>query len=289
MLLLPHTSPPTPQVPLPEAEMFGRICVRPPYYALRDLRFDGETLEARVSTGLPRGAEVGPIQGAELSRHAAIAGLCRAALEQGDDKRRYYLAQQAWYEGYPSAAPHGSAVTLSAGLDSLSKRAVRATVAARVGGELLAHLEVEYTVLTEAAFDRLFQSRRQPTPADALSALPPGRLEWRGPALTRSLEAVPAGACAGHFEHYPAMPVAILMGQLAELAGAALEGGPVPYRVVRGRVEAQDFCWAGEPARFEVTPAGRDGGGHQTFRCTAHAGERLTGSMDLTLEPVSSP
>ncbi|WP_019586081.1 hypothetical protein [Deinococcus apachensis] len=288
MLQIPFARPfPVNPVQVEEEALLRRICVRPPYFALQALQFDGETFGAQVRAELPQGAELGPIQGAELSRHAAIAGLCRAALEQGDDKRRYYLAQQARYEGYPSDAPYGSPVALRAALIDLSKRMARTSIVATVGGVPLAHLEVEYTVLTEAAFERLFQSRRRPTPESgaAMGALPPGLIERRGQTLTRTLEGVPAEACAGHFEHYPAMPVAILMGQLAELAGLGLGGGRVPYRVVRGRVEAQDFCWAGEPARFEVTPAAHEGKLH-TFRCAAHASGRLTGSMDLTLQPV---
>lgn len=287
MLQVPFTGPiPVKPARVEEEALLSRICVRPPYFALREMAFDGETFAAQVRAEVPQGAELGPIQGADLSRHAAIAGLCRAALAQGDDKRRYYLAQQAWYEGHPSDAPYGSPVTLRASLADLSKRSARASIEATAQGAPLARLEVEYTVLTEAAFERLFQSRRRPTPeSGAMAALPPGHIERRGATLARALDHVPAEACAGHFEHYPAMPVAILMGQLAQLAGMGLGDGPVPYRVVRGRVEAQDFCWAGEPARFEVTPTAGDGGLH-TFRCTAHASGRLTGSMDLTLQPV---
>ncbi|GMA14321.1 hypothetical protein E5F05_02175 (plasmid) [Deinococcus metallilatus] len=284
MLHVPLTAPsPATSTPVDEAALLSRICVRPPYFALGDLSSSGETFSAKISAGLPQGAEVGPMQGAELSRHTAIAGLCSAALAQGDGKRRYYLAQQAWYEGFPSDAPYGAPVTLQAHLDALTKRAARATIRASVSGAPLARLEVEYTILTEAAFDRLFQSRRQPTSgAAALGALPTGRLERRGSTLIRSVERVPTEACAGHFEHYPALPVAILMGQLADLAGFELGNGQVPYRVVRASVEAQDFCWAGEAARFEVTPTESQGDLHM-FACRAYANDRLTGNMQLTL------
>jgi hypothetical protein len=53
---------------------------------------------------------------AELSRHAAIAGLCVEALGLQDHDRRYYLAKQAWYEGFENDVPHGAPIDLCARL-----------------------------------------------------------------------------------------------------------------------------------------------------------------------------
>ena len=101
------------------------------------------------------------------------------------------------------------------------------------------------------------------------------------------VESLPVGACVGHFDGYPALPVAVLMGQLSYLAGRLHD---VPYRVVRGEVEASDLVWAGERAVFRVA---RDGFGDtqatrgaQRYRCEAWAGDRSVASMTLWLESV---
>lgn len=266
--------------------LLQRICVRPPYFALRQVRAQPGALVATVRAELPPGPEIGPIQGAELSRHAAIAGLCVAALAQPDDQRRYYLAQHARYEGRPSAAPYGAEVVLQADLLHLDKRAATAYIEARAGGQPLAAVEVHYTVLTDSAFSRLFRTRARPAfraggPA-RMPALPAGEVRAHDGRWTRHIAQVPEAACAGHFDGYPAMPVAILMGQLANLAGQALGAGRA-YHIAGAQVDAHDFCWAGEAATFEVAPERRDGP-RTLFGCQALAAGRTVGQMQLTLD-----
>ena len=269
--------------PVRTEDLLTRICVRPPYFALQGLRFEPGHLQARVSAERPQGPELGAIQGAELSRHAAIAGLSVAALSQDDDQRRYYLAQQAHFEGFPSEAPYGSEVELDAELLTLSKREARARVTARSEGQVIAVVEVLYSILTDAAFSRLFRSRERPAfgplSVNAMPDLPAGDTSVTGGRWTREVPEVPEAACAGHFERYPAMPVAILMGQLCQLAGQALGG---PYVVADAEVDAHDFCWAGEAATFEVRPVS-SAGPRVVFECQASASGRPVGRMTLTL------
>ncbi|WP_029479600.1 hypothetical protein, partial [Deinococcus frigens] len=276
------------------ANLLRRICVRPPYFALKELHLEDEDLRAEVQAELPQSAELGPIQGAELSRHAAIAGLCVAALAQPDDQRRYYLAQRASYQGFANDAPYGSRVTLRATLLGLTRREATARIQAVVGGLPLAEVEVQYTILTDNAFARLFRSRERPDlvdqsaspsvsqPLDRMPPLPPGQLSHSGDTWTRHISEVPAAACAGHFERYPAMPVAILMGQLSQLAGLSLGEGQ-PFWIPQASVEAHDFCWAGESVTFEAQ-ATRGQRPLNHFECRAVASGRTVGQMQLTLQ-----
>jgi hypothetical protein len=138
--------------------------------------------------------------------------------------------------------------------------------------------------LTEPAFERLFRARRQVTSErHAMGRLPPGKVARDGNTLLRTLGPIPVEACAGHFDSYPAMPVAVLMGELASLAGDALGEGTARYRVVRAHVEAQDFCWAGERVQLAATPVSA-AHGQVTLECSAHAGDRTAARMQLTLE-----
>ena len=271
---------PSPIGPFDRAHLLSRVCVRPPYFALQNLHADAATFRATAAAERPVTDETGPMQACEISRHGAICGLCAVALSFGDDERRYYLAQDARYTGFVNAAPYGCAVAFEARLLERNKRQAVAEISVTAGGHALAHLIVTYTILQESSFRRLFRSRYSPTFSgrqwDRMPDPPVGEFGGRGETLSMTLKSVPEEACAGHFEHYPAMPVAVLMGQLGLVAGR--EYGQ-PYRVESATMTASDFCWAGESARFEVTPGAVRG----TYQCVARASEKVVSEMTLRL------
>jgi hypothetical protein len=267
--------------------LLERICVRPPYFALKDLEMCGSALRAVACAEVPTAGELGPMTAAELGRHAAIAGLCRAALSQTDERRRYYLAQRAECTFEPSDAQFGSEVAFRAELAQLDKRQARARIAVTQGASPLVLFDITYTILTEPAFARLFGARRQATLSRLESFLPRLEGETARDATSAAFKVahVPAEACAGHFDDFPVLPVAVLMGQLSQLAGLTLGAPNVPYRIRRGSVSAKDLCWAGEPASFEVELADMCGT-EASFDCTARAGMREVGRMRLALETI---
>lgn len=264
------------------AHLLNRICVRAPYFALHDLRWRaGEFVASAVADRRPT-AEAGPMQAGEISRHAAICGLCAIALGFEDDDRRYYLAQDATYTGHANAAPYGSTVVFAATVLERNKRQAVAEITASAGGQPLAALRVTYTILSDASFRRLFRSKQVPgfvgAPAGPMPELPPGEVVTEQGVRSITLERVPEEACAGHFEQYPALPVAVLMGQLGVVAAAHYGA---PYRVAHATMSAQDFCWAGERARFEVTPLSPG-----TYACAAVASGSVVSDMTLHLAPA---
>lgn len=270
-------------------ELASRICVRRPYYALTDVALAGLELHATTVAESPAHTEIGPMPAAELGRHAAIVGLTLAACHQTDDRRRYYLARRAECSYFPNQVPYGAPVRFVGRLLELDKRTTRSKVTAEADGAAVAAFEIDYTVLTEPAFERLFRIYSQPTPA---ATSPYGALlttDWTrdGSGVEQVVDRLPVEACVGHFEGYPALPVAVLMGQLSYLAGR-LHGGS--YRVVRGEVEASDLVWAGERAVFRAAYAGtgghRDAEGAKRYRCEAFAGDRQVAAMTLWLEDV---
>lgn len=271
--------------------LFPRIEVRPPYFALSGLRLAGLELRATASAESPPYDEQGPMPAAELGRHAAIVGLSAAALQQRDDDRRYYLARSAECRYAANTAPYGTPVRFTGRVVELDKRTARASVEAVAAGGPLASFDLRYTVLTSSAFERLFKVRARPTPQ---GRSPYGSLlttAWQGDAdaAEQFIDALPAEACVGHFDGYPALPVAVLMGQLSYLAGR-LHGDP--FRVVRGEVEASDLVWAGERASFRAKRDGRAGdetlGGAHRYRCEASAGDRVVAGMTLWLSSVGA-
>ncbi len=286
---LPWLQVPTSDARAVQLDLESRICVRPPYFALHDLALEGLDLHATAMAESPAFGEVGPMPAAELGRHAAIVGLSAAAMRQADDRRRYYLARKAICRYTPNASPYGTPVRFVGRTLELDKRSSRAAITATAGGATLASFEVDYTILTESAFERLFRVNAKDTPSvpSPYGALLTNHWSGTSDSVEQVVAGVPVTACAGHFEGYPALPVAVLMGQLSYLAGR-LHGGR--YRVIRGEVEASDLAWAGERTAFH---AARDGvGGHpdaagaSRYRCQASAEGRPVGAMTLWLESV---
>lgn len=275
-------------------DLAPRIGVQPPYVALHDMTLAGLEFRAHALAESPAGLERGPMPAAELGRHAAITGLCHAAAEQDDDRRRYYLARKAACRYEINPTPYGAPVRFTSRVTELTKRACTVAVRAETTDGPVATFEIDYTILTEAAFQRLFRHRESPTPP---VPSPYGRLlstEARldEPVVEQHLDEIPASACAGHFDRYPALPVAVLMGQLSYLAGRFMSR---PYRVTRGDVAAEDLAWAGEPVTFRVRRDGdgRDGDGRDDagaegprMACEAIADDRAVGGMTLWLMPA---
>ncbi len=287
------TNIPSPSVREPRLEpssLLGRVAVAAPYLTLTDLARDRDALRACAVAQAPSYRELAPMTGAEMGRHAAIAGSLALAQAQADDKRRYYLAREADCRFLPSEAARGTPVELRAAVVRLDKREGTARVDLAVGHTPLATFEVSYAILQEATFRRLFQRHLRPddaspSPSPYESLLAEAVTVEPERAYVEVLRVAPEG-CAGHFPGYPALPVAVLMGELSYLAGLLMPGR---FRVARGHVRASDLAWAGERVYFEARRDGRAPEGLR-FRCHARAGEgseaREVGAMELWLVPA---
>ncbi len=288
--VLPHTvlqAPPATATTPDVAAALRRICVRPPYFALHDGAREGRYLRATAVAESPPFLERGPMPAAEVGRHAAIAGLLHAALEQRDDARRYYLAREATCVYVPNPSPYGAPVALRTEVLDLDRRSAHVRTEAHTDMGPLAQIELRYAILTEAAFERLFRHRASATFA---APSPFGRLltadyEHHGDVVSQMIDPIPVAACSGHFDGFPAMPVAVLMGQLSYLAGRLFDddrGAPAPFRVTRGEIAADDLAWAGESARFVVARDGADADGRR-FSCHVDVAGRTVAKMALWL------
>ncbi len=271
-----------PSSPVSLTNLLDRICVRPPYFALQQLHRAGDTLHATAPTELALGLEQAPIGAAEMGRHGAILGLCAAALTQSDDSRRYYLAHKASFIGHPVAI-EAHEVRFSARLSYLDKRKAAAQVFVRADDVLLGELSIDYTVLTENAFAWMFRSRQQlgvQTPGyDAELA---GSWRYGQDDITFSVPEIPLAVCSGHFDAYPALPVAVLMSYLVRLGGRLVGG---PYRSVYGEMKADDLCWASAGVRFEVERTHCEGDLHH-FKGFAISEEIIKGDITFGLAAV---
>jgi len=265
-----------------EAELATRICVRPPYFALREASWDGHEFSAVASSEFsPPALELGPMRAAELGRHGAIAGLCALAMSQTDSTRRYYLANAAHYAASFSRAKHGTLLGLSARVEALTKRSGRSSIIATTldSAETVMKLTVDYLVLPEATFERLYRDHRQPTETLDRLVLPEAK---RVSAGVRAISSVPSHLCAGHFENFPALPLAVVVRELSEMSGELLGK---PHWVRDARVEATDLCWAGQPVRFEsaLESQAASDDTSSTYRCRAVGRSSSVAEMTLIL------
>jgi 3-hydroxymyristoyl/3-hydroxydecanoyl-(acyl carrier protein) dehydratase len=297
---------------LRQSELYARICVRDPYFALREVTEmgPGEVL-ARVPVEQEPGAEASPINAAEVGRHLAILGSCAASLVNPKEGQHYYLARRARLERLHDG-PLGRFDEELWGLAQArftDKRNAHAhTVLASPDGLPLFSLEVDYNVLSAPAFLRLFQGarlemRREPraeraprgaTPADfAAMRQNPHRLPLPlrehvrdGECMKAVLGPVNIEHCKGHFAMHPVLPVAVVMSGLSGLAGTLLRqllgNEQARYLVTHGEVRADSLAFAGETVTFGAHRHGVEGSDHR-FYCWAAVGERLIGVMDLTL------
>jgi 3-hydroxymyristoyl/3-hydroxydecanoyl-(acyl carrier protein) dehydratase len=292
--------------------LYARICVRDPYFALREVTEVGEgEVLARVPVEQEPEAEASPINAAEVGRHLAILGSCAASLVNRKEGQHYYLARRAKLERlHEGPLPRFSEPLWGAARAEFpDKRVATArTLLASPEGLPLFSLEVEYNVLPAAAFSRLFQGarqemRREPraergpkggSPADFAAMrqnpfrapLPLRDFVREGECLKATLGPVSADQCKGHFALHPVLPVAVVMSGLSGMAGALLRqlvgNEAARYLVTRGEVRADSLAYAGETVTFGAHRHDLRGHEHH-FYCWAAVGERLVGVMELTL------
>jgi len=305
--LAPHTV-------LRAAELYPRICVRDPYFALKDVTVMGKgEVTARIPVQQDPDAEAGPISIAESGRHLAILGSCASALVAPKDGQHFYLAGGARGE-WLCPKPMTRSTELLRGLaraEFTGKRTATAqTLLSLEDGTPLFRLEVDYNILSASAFTRLFGSRRmdmrreprrdegvQRTPEEwaKLRQNPYGKplalSDWRqeGECLNATLGPVTPEMCKGHFALHPVMPVAIVASGMTRVATTLLrrlEGAPWARCLTRNvRLSANNLAFAGQTVTFGAVRRSHEGADH-TFTCQALAGECVVAELDVTFTRV---
>jgi hypothetical protein len=301
-----------PLVALDRQVLYSRICVRDPYFALQEVMESARgELTARVPVEMEPGAEASPISAAEVGRHLAILGSCAVSRMNPQEGQHYYLARRARVERlHEGPLPRAPGLLWGQAKAEFKERrtASALTLLSSAEGQPLFSMNVDFNVLSAAAFQRLFQGarqelRREPRaeraprdagPVDFLSLRqnphrepPPLRdLVREGECLRGTLGPVGPELCKGHFALYPVLPVAVVMSGLSGLAGTLLRqwlgNDSARYLVKSGNVRAESLAYAGETVRFDAHRLGGEGREHH-FDCWASVGTRVVGTMELTL------
>jgi hypothetical protein len=280
-----------------DEEIFERIEVRPPYYALRDLRQETDgTMSARVRPDMAVGNESGPVTAAETGRHLAILGSTGAALANPDPRRHFYLAFDGEIRRSRTRVEHDYSGDMLLRARSHFVDPSTAVTLADIRTEddrTIYTVAVFFLVVAEPDFRAMFAEHAQsdaelegrPNPYQDVIGLHDVSV-W-DTRLHASLGTIDPYRCAGHFPELPAVPVAFLMANVSNAAGRLLhhilERDSVSYAVREGSIRAENLAFAGENVDVHVEYQRFSSGTHW-FHCAAIAnGTKAVGQAHMKL------
>ncbi len=247
------------------------IDVHPPYFALHEIRtYPDQTVSAKVQVEQPAGCETGPVSFAEASRHMAILGSVSCALANPVKSKHFYLASRGTYHRSAAAiSPTSRFLAVQARCFYLEKR--EAGARCRLLDEhnnLIAEITVYFHVIPYPVFERLYKIHYKSAP-DFSSPNPYRKknelldLQCSPQQASASLGIIRDQYCAGHFPHFPALPVAILMSSLLDLATAYIQfmtnTQAISISVKNVSLVADNLGFAGEYLHLFLNMVARNG------------------------------
>ncbi|MFI1801179.1 hypothetical protein ACH427_28060 [Streptomyces sp. NPDC020379] len=280
-------------------DVTGLICVTPPYFALSNLR---RTAPGEATATIPVEADPGGqatvIGLFEAGRHLAILGLSAAATVNPAAGRHYYLARTGDCTWLAPPAPPGTSrpVGLRGHARATFTDTRHVTAHTRLtdpDGAVLTRLTVTYDVLSERLFAHFF-GRPAPTPAPTGNPYsrpcPLGEPTFHGDSVSADITVTP-DLCAGHFDGYPALPVAITATTMTTLTDrlVARDDPAARWRPAAFRLEASELPWAGRTMTVTVRSAPPTGRAGRAVHCAARIDGRTVTTADIDLDVHRAP
>ena len=279
---------------LDRAEIFERIDVLPPYFALTGVTLQAPTtITATAPIEQPLGHEIGPISGAEAGRHLAICGSIAAAWANPKAGRFHYLATDAEFRRARGSVPADvTELRLRASGSMIDKRTAHAMVtAATPEGRAVISLSCYYSVVGYDMMRKMFADHCVDTPTNDTNPytelIEPEQVDIAGGHIEIALGNVQAERCAGHFDGLPAMPVAYLMSNVTAAAGRLLQrqtaDPELRFSIAEGSVRADGLAFAGEDVVLRREHQGTRYGNEWVYLEAFASGEKRVGAVHLKL------
>jgi hypothetical protein len=249
-----------------ETQIKDLICVTKPYYALKNVTELYENfIQAEVTAENTTSNEAVVISIAEAGRHLAILGSCALAINNPLVEKHYYLANKAWVytndnidsilikgiEGERNLTAQAKVIELD-----LNKKLGRVeTSLFTSSGELVYQLEVSYQVLKATLFQKVFgKNFLEETNIEKVnpytSTLPISNITYNDDVLNGGIGVIKPEYCVGHFDNYPALPIAVLCSVLVKLGEMhmfnKIGNNNQKFYVKNSLVEANSLAFAGE-------------------------------------------
>lgn len=250
--------------------LFSKIMVKEPYNILYDLQKETETsIIAKVDDEYCYKDEHGPISISEAGRHLAILG--SMVLADKADAQNYYLAVGADLKRHKfTSKTESQTFKLFAELINVDKKKGEVYgIISNEDNEIIYEAVIQYNLLRAVLFPRLFkQYKYTDIPQNNFKNPYRDRRSFSDIKISKDeIEAVygtiQPEECLGHFEEYPALPVAIISNLFGELGVRLfLHNFPQLSKAyfTNAKLSAQRLAFHGEHLTFkaEVVTRGND-------------------------------
>lgn len=243
-------------------DLIRLIDVSHPYFALTQVRQIGQMIMANIPVDLHDHNEQTDISMAEVGRHLAILGSLAMAEANPKKEKHFYLATEAILERTTAANSGATWFIGSAKTESINRK--EGEVHAELStpdGLLLYNVKVKYAIIPVTIFQRLYANNKlsgTPVPVNNpyKNAIKLNHLTRDLQNCSASIEKIKPEQCAGHFEDFPALPVACIGGALATLAGEHhnyLMQQNNRYCFKKAIIHANSFVFANNSIKLEST------------------------------------
>lgn len=257
-------------------ELISLISVEAPYFALRQIEVIApNSIQAIAPIEKEVGNELTHMANSETGRHLAIAGSLACALVNPNKSRHYYLATKAIYRnlqfGKKLELGTYQQLRVKAICTDLDKRNAKATTYLMTPeGQPLAQIDVNYYIMPSRLFDKL--NRRQFVEQPDFSEANPFNKNLNSYDIKFAYNNESAHAdygliedcyCAGHFAHYPALPVAEMIhhlyGGAIKLVEQKLGSSNIKFEPQIAHIGAEQLGFSGEHVSLDWAIKTQDG------------------------------
>lgn len=203
--------------------------VKAPYNILANIKEEQDgSISAQVKNEFKLLTECGPISASEAGRHLAILG--SIALSKNNESPNYYLANRAVIKRELDATPSKAGKQFYLNTKVTFKNQKTGTILGEIADEnngVIYSIEVSYQTIHPRIFAKIFKQFLNTTPI--VNNVSP--YQYRQGLANKSIHQdeisasygpITANECEGHFENYPALPVAVICNLFAELGSSLL-------------------------------------------------------------------
>jgi hypothetical protein len=194
----------------------------------------------------------------------------------------------------PVVAGHPTRLICRAELIHLDRKSgTVATSIQTTDGVTIYDLRVGYKVIQADLFGKLFKGNYTDNTTTApinpyAAPMPLHNMVHAGDQMSASLGVIRKELCVGHFDYYPALPVAILSSTMLELAGEHLRhltsNHGLAFTIHAARLKADCLAFAGKEVSLKCRLLGK-GLGTYSFSITAESSRGATvGSIETVYE-----
>ena len=242
-------------------ELSKLIAITAPYYALNNVNInDHGALTADFPIELVNHNETRGISLSEAGRHMTILGSLALAYRNTSKEKHYYQATDAVFERLHDQPINADFCQGIVTVEKMKKK--EGVVYGRLicADIVLYEMEIRYTILHEKIFKRLFSANSEDFSTPMLGNPFAFQTRFFTELISRkscmaSIGMVRREDCMGHFDGYPALPVARIGGAMVDMSGFhynAIRNTNFDFCIRSAELHAENFIFAGDSVSIET-------------------------------------